>query len=67
MVIFNGTGENAEDIVQCASTILSTPYGSMPYMRMGRTGAGKQHNVCGRWQYNKAKGGVGRWRIVFQI
>lgn len=33
MVIFNGTGENAEDIVQCAGTILSTPYGSMPYMR----------------------------------
>ncbi len=33
MVIFNGTGENAEDIIECAATILSTPYGSMPYMR----------------------------------
>ncbi len=33
MVIFNGPVENAEDITLCAGTILSTPHGSMPYMR----------------------------------
>jgi len=38
MVIYNGTDENAEDIIKCAGTILSTPYASMPYMRdMGIT------------------------------
>lgn len=54
MVIFSGSGENADDIAQCASTILSTPYGSMPYMRdfgitmealeeFGRTGDGSYY------------------------
>ena len=33
MIIFNGNNENAEDIIECAGTILSTPYASMPYMR----------------------------------
>lgn len=38
MVQYNGSSREASDIVACADTILSTPHGSMPYMRdMGIT------------------------------
>ncbi|RKI24651.1 hypothetical protein D7V82_14740 [bacterium 1xD8-6] len=38
MVQYIGDSAEAEDIVECVDTILSTPYGDMPYMRsMGIT------------------------------
>lgn len=38
MVQYNGNSREALDIIICADAILSTPYGSMPYMRdMGIT------------------------------
>lgn len=33
MVKYNGTRSDAEDIMECADTILSTVQGTMPYMR----------------------------------
>lgn len=38
MVQYNGNSKEASDIATCADAILTTPYGSMPYMRdMGIT------------------------------
>lgn len=38
MIIYNGNANEASDVIECAETILTTPYGSMPYMRdMGIT------------------------------
>ncbi len=33
MVQYIGDSKEAEDIVECVDTILSTPFGDMPYMR----------------------------------
>lgn len=33
MVQYIGDSEEADDIVECVDTILSTPFGDMPYMR----------------------------------
>lgn len=33
MIAYEGKSNDVNDIVQCAETILTTPYGSMPYMR----------------------------------
>lgn len=33
LIQYIGESKEAEDIITCVDTILSTPYGSMPYMR----------------------------------
>lgn len=64
MVFYQGSSEEAEDIVECTDTVLTTPYGAMPYMRsMGITSdvLGMDSPVSEGEYFNQAVDQVETW------